>query len=132
MKKSLVHVVHCIDTEGPLKETIHATFERLEEMFGIELNPTYGTLKKLQDQSIDLNGIEKDVATVVSNKLLTYNDTWSPLDNMLDELLSKKFRNRLLDSYGNGWIYNWHCIDHVGFSENPRHRDLGFHKIFDH
>tara|TARA_B100000795_G_scaffold31616_1_gene20936 strand:- start:6911 stop:8248 length:1338 start_codon:yes stop_codon:yes gene_type:complete len=130
--EKVVYIAHCIDTEGPLKETIRATFERLKEMFGIELSPTYETLKKLQDQSIDLNGIEKDVAKVVSNKLLTYNDTWAPLDEMLDELLSKKFRNKLLDSFGNGWIYNWHCMDHVGFSENPRHRDLGFHNIFDH
>ena len=29
MEPSTVHVVHCIDTEGPLKEKIHATFERL-------------------------------------------------------------------------------------------------------
>jgi hypothetical protein len=130
--EQVVYIAHCIDTEGPLKETIRATFERLKEMFGIELSPTYETLKKLQEQSIDLNGIEKDVAKVVSNKLLTYNDTWAPLDEMLDELLSKEFRSKLLDSFGNGWIYNWHCMDHVGFSENPRHRDLGFHNIFDH
>ena len=38
MEPSTVHVVHCIDTEGPLKETIHATFKRLEEMFGLEFN----------------------------------------------------------------------------------------------
>ena len=130
--EKVVYIVHCVDTEGPLKETIRATFERLKEMFGIDLKPSYETLRKLQEMSIDLNGNEKDVATVVSDKLLSYNETWTPLDSMLDELLSIKFRNRILDSCGNGWIYNWHCMDHVGFSENPRHRDLGFHNIFDH
>jgi hypothetical protein len=29
--------------------------------------------------------------------------------------------------------YNWFCIDHVGFNEvNPRKRDIGHHKIYDH
>ena len=30
------------------------------------------------------------------------------------------------------WVFNWFCLDHVGFTgENPRRRDLGDHKIFD-
>ncbi len=128
----IVYIAHCIDTEGPLKEDINATFERLDEIFGIKLKPSYETLKQLKNKEINLDGIEEEVATVVSDKLLEYNDTWTPLDEMLEDLLSKKFRNRLLDSYGNSWIYNWHCMDHVGFSENPRHRDMGFHNIFDH
>ena len=28
-----VHVVHCIDTEGPLHESVEATFERLKRIF---------------------------------------------------------------------------------------------------
>ena len=38
--------------------------------------------------------------------------------------------NQYIDSEGKGIIYNWHCVDHVGFSSNKRNRDLGFGKIF--
>ena len=27
--------------------------------------------------------------------------------------MSKKFRQKFFDSKGNGWIFNWHCVDHV-------------------
>ena len=44
----------------------------------------------------------------------------------------KDFRQQLLDTNGHGWIYNWFCLDHVGFTgKNPRQRDLGDHKVFD-
>ena len=34
---NILYVVHCVDTEGPLNETLDATFERLESIFGITL-----------------------------------------------------------------------------------------------
>ena len=34
---STVYVVHCIDTEGPLYESIEVTFQRLKEIFGLTL-----------------------------------------------------------------------------------------------
>lgn len=37
---STVYVVHCIDTEGPLYESVEATFERLKEIFHIDLDPS--------------------------------------------------------------------------------------------
>ena len=131
MKKT-VYIVHSIDTEGHLNEDLKATFTRLKDSFGLNFKPSYKTLIKLQNKSINLNGLENTVSKFVSVNLLKYNKSWADVDKMLDKLLSKKFRNKLLDSFGNGWIYNWHCMDHVGFIENPRKRDLGFHKIFDH
>lgn len=50
---------------------------------------------------------------------------------MLDDCLSLNFRNKFKDSDGNGWIYNWFCVDHVDYELNPRRRDIGYHKIFD-
>lgn len=32
---SIVHIVHCIDTEDPLHESITATFERLQAIIGM-------------------------------------------------------------------------------------------------
>jgi hypothetical protein len=47
-------------------------------------------------------------------------------------MMSKDYRNSLRDSFGNGWIYNWHILDHVGFLTNERRRDLGYLNIFNH
>ena len=37
----------------------------------------------------------------------------------------------MVDSFGGGWIYNWFCVDHVGYEINPRRRDMGYHNIYD-
>ena len=51
---------------------------------------------------------------------------------MLAKITSVEYRNRAQDSFGNGWIYSWFCVDHVGYNTNLRRRDIGHHKIFDH
>ena len=37
MTQRPVYIVHCIDTEGPLHESVDATFERLREIFHLDL-----------------------------------------------------------------------------------------------
>ena len=37
-EKNIVYVVHCIDTEGPLYESIEATFKRVNNIFE-RINP---------------------------------------------------------------------------------------------
>ena len=51
---------------------------------------------------------------------------------MLDELLSCDFRRQVVDDFGGGWKYSWHCMDHTGYSTNPRYKDLGYGNIFSH
>ena len=41
-----VYVVHCVDTEGPLHESVEATFERLKAIFGIDLEPSVALLRQ--------------------------------------------------------------------------------------
>ncbi len=130
MAKPVVHIVHCVDTEGPLYESLEATFGRLKDLFGLDLEANAETLARLQRREIDLGGREAAVATVVAPHLLAYNDDWAKVDRMLDRIMSDAFRHEVPDSFGNGWIYNWHCLDHVGYETNPRRRDLGFHKVF--
>ncbi len=130
MSQPTLHVVHCIDTEGPLDETLEATFERLNALFGIRLEPSEDVLRSLQNQKLPLDGLEAAVAAVVSPQLLTYNRTWTDLRSMLVEALSPEFRRRIVDDEGQGWVYSWHCVDHLGYSENPRNKDLGYGKIF--
>lgn len=129
----VVYIVHCIDTEGPLYESIDATFKRINDVFGLKLNPSLETLKQLQNKKIPLKGKENAISNFIAPERLNYNDTWTKIDQMLDDITSDNFRNDFLDSFGNSWIYNWFCVDHVGFSgDNPRRRSLGFHTVFDH
>lgn len=130
---NLVMIVHSIDTEGPLRESVEATFERLHHLLGIEgLPQTKETLNRLKQKAIPLDGKEDLVAQLLSEHSLSYKNSWEEIDAMLDCIMDPAFRMALPDSFGNGWIYNWHCLDHVGFETNPRERDLGYHKIFDH
>jgi hypothetical protein len=132
VKRNPVYIVHCIDTEGPLHESVKVTFERLRAIFHLELEPSIDMLRRLQAGEVDLGGIEAAVQRVVDPHLLAYNDTWDKVDAMLAEIMSESFRAQVRDSSGAGWIYNWFCVDHVDYDLNPRHRDMGYHNIFEH
>jgi len=128
-----VYVVHCIDTEGPLYESIESVFDRLNSTFGTEFKPSIQVLEQLQKQQIDLKGNEKAVSDFLDPQRLKTNETWCQIDEMLDRITKKEFRQKYCDSFGGGWIYNWFCLDYVGYNGiNPRRRDVGPHNIFDH
>ena len=52
-----IYFVHCVDTEGPLYETLDATFVRLKQIYGIKIDATEENLRKLQNRALDLGGI---------------------------------------------------------------------------
>lgn len=132
MSDKILYVVHCIDTEGPLNETLDATFQRVKSIFGIDIEPSAENLKKLQHKQLSLNGLETAVAKCIAPNLLNYNKNWDEVDEMLEELLSEKFRKKTPDDFGGGWKYSWHCMDHIGLNANPRHKDYGYGNIFRH
>jgi len=125
-----LHVVHCIDTEGPLTESLGATFQRVSSAFGVDLPASRENLRKLQNRELDLDGREDAVARMVAPDLLAYNSNWDKIQLMLDDMLSDNYRRRMLDDDGNGWVYSWHCMDHMGYVENPRHKDVGYGNVF--
>ncbi len=126
----ILHIVHCIDTEGPLNETLKSTFERIHDTFGVKINPSKSNLTKLQNQKIKIGGIEKNISNFVNKNNLNYITNLSLLKKMLNKILSKKFRKIIPDDFGNGWVYSWHCVDHIGFKKNPRKKIYGYGKIF--
>jgi hypothetical protein len=130
--KTPVYIVHCVDTEGPLHESLSVTFERLRSIFHLELEPSVDLLRRLQAGQVDLGGLEAAVQKVVDPHLLAYNDTWDKVDVMLARLMGEPFRLEVPDSAGAGWIYNWFCVDHVDYDLNPRRRDMGYHNVFEH
>lgn len=77
-----VYIVHCIDTEGPLYETLEATFERLRNIFEIEIEPTEENLRKLQEERISLGGKEKEVSKALDNSLLSTFRNFSDIENV--------------------------------------------------
>ncbi len=129
--KKIVYVVHAVDAEGPLYESLDETFLRLKDLYEIKVDPTFSNLQKLRKKEIDLKGYEDVVAKTLSPSLLNYNDTWDKIDQMCSTILSKDFRMQLQDSFNNGWLYGWYCLDHVGYEINPRKRDMGYHNIHD-
>ena len=130
--EAIVHIAHCIDTEGPLWESIPETFKRLKQIFDVDLPASRENFLKLQRKEIDLGPITDQVAEVFGPEVMNYHGTWDGIDAMLDVLMSPEYRMELPDSFGNPWVYNWACIDHVGFTENPRRRDLGYMNVYDH
>ena len=129
----IVYIVNHVDTEGPLWESIEELFGRLKVIFGLDIPATYENLEKLQEGKIDLPlNIKHEIAIAVDPHTINFKRNWGMIEEMLYRIMNPTFRNLIRDSFGGGWIYNWHVMDHVGFgSDNPRHRDMGHHNIFD-
>lgn len=129
---SRVYVVHCIDTEGPLYQSLESIFELMNEKFHLNIEASSENLKKLQNGDIDVP-LKEAIKTFLDPHLIGSHGSWPEIDNMLQKITSSDFRLRFADSFGNPWTYNWFCMDHVGFDGyNPRHRDAGYHNIYDH
>lgn len=133
MNTGIVYICHHIDTEGPLWENIEDLFNRLELIFDIKLEPTYENLEKLQRGEYPIAEEFKESLTLaVDPHTISFKCNWGMIEEMLYRIMSTDYRNRMLDSFGGGWVYNWHIMDHVGFgSVNPRHRDCGYHNVLD-
>ncbi len=133
MKNRKIYIVHAVDTEGPLNESLKSTFERIYELFGLRFKnknrETLNNLRRglLKNKKINLEKLKK----TINPHLLNYNRSWKDINKMLQKINKKDFRNAILDSNGNGWKFSWHCVDHVDYKINPRKRTLGYHKIFD-
>lgn len=130
----VVHVVHCVDTEGPLFESLEATFGRLYELYGLRVHPSQENLEKLQkgnhpDVPDKLAG---GIAATFSEANLSYNSSWTEVDAMLNEATSERFRNVFEDSFGDGWKYSWFVLDHVHVGQNLRRKAEGWMAVFNH
>jgi hypothetical protein len=128
----IIYIVHCVDTEGPLHESLNATFERVKKTFGIEMECNAKNLEALRIGHGVPPRIKDLVMEFVSEDRLNYNKDWNMIDLMLDDILSRRWRDQYIDDYGNGYIFNWFILDHVGYETNPRRRQLGYNVIFDY
>lgn len=129
MKK--LYVVHCVDAEGSLYESLSATFERLRKIGIYGLSETEETIHKLQRQGLDLGGREAEIASFLAPHRLNYMDNWNKLEKMIRKVTSQKFRSKYLDSLRQPYKFSWFIMDFVGFKTNPRRRPEGFHVMWD-
>jgi hypothetical protein len=130
-KKKILHVVHCVDTEGPLEENVEATFQRIADNFDIHLEPSLQNLERLQNQSIKLKGKEKDVAEFISPKRLAYLNNWSDIERMVTGITSPEFRRKFSSPDASPYTYSWFIIDVVGYHNNPRRKAMGYNVVWE-
>jgi hypothetical protein len=131
--KGRVYICHHVDTEGPLWEEITELFITLKKLYKIDLSPSKQNLENIRQNTINLPLEDfKELSKMIDPHILDYKNNWGAIDPMLDNIMSTNFRNKMIDSNNNGWIYNWNTMCHVGFEENPRHRDMGYLNIFNY
>ena len=120
-------LVHCVDTEGPLDESLGATFSRLEEIYGISAEPTASNLLKIQQKQASFIPTELTelVAKTFSQENLSYLRTWDEVDEMLRSYFSEEFRSRLVDDFGGQLATSWFVMDHEKYEPNPRNKAIG-------
>lgn len=130
--EKIVYVVHCVDAEGPLSESLKETFLRINQIFGLNIAASRENLKKIQNGEINFGNLTEALKKLVDPRLITFHESWDDISKMIEVICGLRFRKEHGDSYGAGWIYNWFCLDHVGYEYNPRNRDLGYHKAYDY
>lgn len=113
---STVYLVHCIDTEGPLAQSQPTVLTGAA--------PIPPLIADFDDPATDFNRV------VAAHRARTLG-TWDEVAETLRRATSREQRHRLPDSFGGGWRFNWFCMDHLGYVDNPRGRAMGMHVIFD-
>ena len=123
----------CIDTEGPLVETLGATFKRIKDLFGLSLEPTQENLTKIQNfgfKELD-SSLQMKLADVFSETRLNYARNWTEIKRRMDKACAPEFRKKYPDSENKGLLYNFYITDFTGFKTNPRQKCTAPHGIFD-
>lgn len=131
-----VYIVHSVDTEGPLYESLQERFERVHAILDVEevlnLEQTEENFRNVISGKVDFGPKQELIQKAFSLHRVNFMDSWPKLDAMLERVTSSEFRHKMKDSFGNGYIYNWFILDQVSCLTNPRRRALGYHVVFDH
>lgn len=128
-KNKTVYICHIVDTEGPLTETISATFNRIKEIFNYKIKPNKKNLRLLKNKKYDFknNVDKKKIYDLFNNGRIDTHKNWLSLYKSIKKIKKKKFSIRSKFS----WIFTWCFLSHDGFDgENPRKRTKGYGKIF--
>lgn len=128
--KNILYVVICVDTEGPLTESLKDTFERINDKFNLSLKPSISTLRKIQSGKKTYKKFGHELKDFVDPKRLNYLINWKDVSKMVKKITSSKFRKRTQKISKSSLKYSWFIIDNIGFKSNPRKKALGFNSVF--
>lgn len=119
-KPAPVYVVHCVDTEGPLAEA------------PLALDTISKAAAPEAERSLDeTEAFDRNLEETIRQHRGAVLESWEEIISMLRRATSQSERELGLDDFGGGWIFNWFCMDHIGFVDNPRRRAMGIHQIYD-
>jgi hypothetical protein len=125
-----VLVVHCVDTEGIFNEGLDATFSRINEKTGISVVPSEDNLELIRLGKHPQITTDASLLDLIDSRQISFIDNLDDHHDVLMDLMTGH-RNKLLDSFGKGYVWTWHTLDFVGFKTNPRKRIEGHHPVFD-
>lgn len=135
--KPVVYIVHAVDVEGPMTETLEATFERMWD-YGLprSVKTSKENLRRVQ-QGAPIEGLKPEVAELLrqtfTDHLLGYWGDWKAIDAMMADINSPAFRNKYCGKDGSPYVLSWFIYDHHhDFTNNPRFHAVGTHVIHDH
>ena len=113
--KKTLYIVHSIDTEGPLYESVSETFKRINRIYSLNLEASLSKLREIQNETaMEIpEKMRAKVAQTFSRDNLNYIEDYGQLIDFLNNVCSTNFRQLTTDSRGNGWKYTWHCVDHL-------------------
>jgi hypothetical protein len=104
-QQKILYLVHCVDTEGPLYESLEATSQRLKSTFGLDIDiATQADLEAVKNGAGVPDKIKDQVSEFMSR--ICDNEPWDQLDEMLDELFSQDWRMKYKDDFNQGYLLN--------------------------
>ncbi len=129
-----VCLVICVDTEGPLYESVEECIRRVNHTFGTSYPEDARSLARLEDGSAEMPAEHADaIRTMVSPKVRDWLGNWKDIDDNIDYALSEEFRAGIVDDEENGLVMNWFVCDWVDdFKVNPRRKTIGVNSIFEY
>lgn len=131
---SILYVAHCVDTEGPLDESLEATFLRLNDIYQVSVKPTATNLEMIQKGTAPFiqNHQRREAAKTFAPQNLSYLRNWDQIDKVMENYFSQRFRDKLRDDFGQEWVTSWFVMDHEHYQPNPRRKAIGAGVIHDH
>lgn len=133
MTTKRLYLVHAIDTEGPLTQSLKATVLRVNELFGTDFDTEMdhgamcelvGRLERGEEEVSDKEEVKRLLATI--NFLSSRAAYAEALRAAGDEV----FRRKLADPEGNPYRYSWFVLDNTATFINPRRRLVGYGQVY--
>lgn len=126
-----VHLVHCVDTEGPLHESIDATFERLSAITGSTWDSSPENYDSLLNGTLTTNDpdVDSQILRTFNKETLNYCSDWRKIEESVEKVLRAQAVGHWIDDRGDTLPTTWFAMDHFNLGENPRQKEVQLFEI---